>query len=114
MVDGENSNVLQEKHCRPAKAERHLSVNPMSRHGFNCSTDGSKKGIASVRRTNSKTFTRPLPSSTPWHGFPTVRAPSRPKRQFQLCRVSYTTHSIAGLSENDFICATKVDALIAG
>jgi 4a-hydroxytetrahydrobiopterin dehydratase len=27
------------------------------------------------------------------------------------CRVSYTTHAIGGLSENDFICAAKVEAL---
>ena len=27
------------------------------------------------------------------------------------CTVSYTTHSIGGLSENDFICAAKIDAL---
>ena len=27
------------------------------------------------------------------------------------CRVSYLTHAIDGLSENDFICAAKLDAL---
>ena len=27
------------------------------------------------------------------------------------CRVSYSTHAIDGLSENDFICAAKVDRL---
>jgi 4a-hydroxytetrahydrobiopterin dehydratase len=27
--------------------------------------------------------------------------------------VSYTTHAIGGLSENDFICAARVDALLA-
>ena len=27
------------------------------------------------------------------------------------CRVSYWTHAIDGLSENDFICAAKLDAL---
>ena len=30
---------------------------------------------------------------------------------FNFCRVKYTTHAINGLSENDFICAAKVDAL---
>jgi 4a-hydroxytetrahydrobiopterin dehydratase len=30
---------------------------------------------------------------------------------YNSCRVSYTTHAIGGLSENDFICAAKVDAL---
>jgi 4a-hydroxytetrahydrobiopterin dehydratase len=32
---------------------------------------------------------------------------------FTTCRVSWTTHAIGGLSENDFICAAKVDALLA-
>ncbi len=27
------------------------------------------------------------------------------------CRVNYTTHAIGGLSDNDFICAAKVDRL---
>jgi 4a-hydroxytetrahydrobiopterin dehydratase len=29
------------------------------------------------------------------------------------CLVRYTTHAIEGLSENDFICAAKIDALLA-
>ena len=28
------------------------------------------------------------------------------------CTVSYTTHAICRLSENDFICAAKIDALL--
>ncbi|MBE0598933.1 MAG: 4a-hydroxytetrahydrobiopterin dehydratase [Desulfuromonadales bacterium] len=31
---------------------------------------------------------------------------------YNSCRVTYSTHSIGGLSENDFICAAKVDALL--
>jgi len=30
---------------------------------------------------------------------------------YNQCRVSYVTHAIKGLSENDFICAAKLDAL---
>ena len=30
---------------------------------------------------------------------------------YDRCRVSYVTHAIDGLSENDFICAAKLDAL---
>ena len=29
------------------------------------------------------------------------------------CVVRYTTHAIGGLSENDFICAAKIDSLAA-
>src|SRR3990167_405300 len=30
---------------------------------------------------------------------------------YDSCRVEYSTHAINGLSENDFICAAKADAL---
>jgi 4a-hydroxytetrahydrobiopterin dehydratase len=30
---------------------------------------------------------------------------------YNYCRISYATHSIGGLSENDFICAAKIDRL---
>jgi 4a-hydroxytetrahydrobiopterin dehydratase len=32
---------------------------------------------------------------------------------YRSCLVRYTTHAIGGLSENDFICATRVNALLA-
>jgi 4a-hydroxytetrahydrobiopterin dehydratase len=32
---------------------------------------------------------------------------------YGYCSVSYTTHVINGLSDNDFICAAKIDRLIA-
>lgn len=31
---------------------------------------------------------------------------------YNRCVVRYTTHAIKGLSENDFICAAKIDALL--
>lgn len=31
---------------------------------------------------------------------------------YRSCRVSYTTHAIGGLSENDFISAARVEALL--
>jgi 4a-hydroxytetrahydrobiopterin dehydratase len=30
---------------------------------------------------------------------------------YDRCRVTFSTHSVGGLSVNDFICAAKVDAL---
>ncbi len=30
---------------------------------------------------------------------------------YNYCRVTFTTHSIGGLSHNDFICAAKIDRL---
>jgi 4a-hydroxytetrahydrobiopterin dehydratase len=31
---------------------------------------------------------------------------------YSRCLVHYSTHAIGGLSENDFICAAKIDALL--
>jgi 4a-hydroxytetrahydrobiopterin dehydratase len=30
---------------------------------------------------------------------------------YGVCRVLFTTHAIKGLSENDFICAAKIDRI---
>jgi pterin-4a-carbinolamine dehydratase len=30
---------------------------------------------------------------------------------YGYCRVAFTTHAIKGLSENDFICAAKIDLI---
>ena len=33
---------------------------------------------------------------------------------YNRCVIRYSTHDVGGLSLNDFICAAKVDALLAG
>ena len=33
---------------------------------------------------------------------------------YNRCTVRFSTHSVHGLSENDFICAAKIDGLSAG
>jgi 4a-hydroxytetrahydrobiopterin dehydratase len=33
---------------------------------------------------------------------------------YNYCRIVFTTHTIKGLSENDFICAAKVDLISRG
>jgi 4a-hydroxytetrahydrobiopterin dehydratase len=33
---------------------------------------------------------------------------------YKRCRIVYWTHTVGGLSDNDFICAARIEALIAG
>jgi 4a-hydroxytetrahydrobiopterin dehydratase len=33
---------------------------------------------------------------------------------YNYCRVRFSTHAIGGLSENDFICAAKIDLIATG
>lgn len=37
--------------------------------------------------------------------------PGRARVGYSECHVAWWTHAVGGLSENDFICAAKVDAL---
>ena len=32
---------------------------------------------------------------------------------FNFCHIKFTTHAIDGLSQNDFICAARIDQLLA-
>ena len=32
---------------------------------------------------------------------------------YNYCQVHYSTHSVGGLSENDFICAARIDTLLS-
>ena len=32
---------------------------------------------------------------------------------YNSCKVSYVTHSVGGISQNDFVCAAKLDALFS-
>jgi len=32
---------------------------------------------------------------------------------YKICKVTYSTHALGGISENDFICAAKVDVLLS-
>jgi 4a-hydroxytetrahydrobiopterin dehydratase len=32
---------------------------------------------------------------------------------YNRCHIRYSTHSVGGLSENDFICSAKIDALLS-
>jgi len=32
---------------------------------------------------------------------------------YKRCRVVYWTHTVGGLSENDFVCAARIEALLA-
>ncbi len=34
------------------------------------------------------------------------------KVTYNRCEVSYSTHTVKGVTENDFICAAKIDALL--
>ncbi len=66
-----------------------------------------------TRRFEFKGFAKAvqLANLAAWHG---DKQGHHPDVSFGwgYCTISYTTHEIGGLSDNDFICAAKLDALV--
>jgi len=70
----------------------------------------SGNGIAKTYRFNDYNETMAFVNATAWISQREGHHPDLAVG-YNQCVVSYTTHAIGGLSENDFICAAKIDAL---
>jgi 4a-hydroxytetrahydrobiopterin dehydratase len=107
---------LTERHCKPCEG----GVEPMSRaqaealiaqlSGWTLSADG--KSIS--RRYEFKGFYKTMAfiNAMAWIANQENHHPDF-SAGYGHCDVSFTTHAIGGLSENDFICAAKVNALVS-
>ena len=69
-------------------------------------------GIAKTYRFRNYHETMAFVNATAWISHQENHHPDL-EVGFRECRARYSTHAIGGLSENDFICAAKIDALIA-
>lgn len=106
---------LSEKRCKPCEG----GVDPMRRKqseallaqvpGWNMSEDG--KSIS--RRFEFKGFYRTMAfvNALAWVANQEDHHPDF-AAGYNYCEVKFTTHAVGGLSENDFICAAKVNALL--
>lgn len=111
-----NACALTERHCEPCEG----GVSPMSRPeaeamlndvpGWSLSEDG--KLIR--RRFEFRGFYRTMAfiNALAWIANSEGHHPDF-SAGYNYCEVGFTTHAIDGLSENDFICAAKVNALVA-
>ncbi len=107
-------NKLSDKHCKPCEGgvcplDGNQSIKQLEDlHGWQLCDDG--KSIAreftfqDFRATMSFINAMAEMSETEGH-HPDFCA------GYNYCKVSYTTHAIDGLSENDFICAAKLNDL---
>ncbi len=107
---------LESKRCKPCEG----GVDPLSAeecarlrtqiHGsWQLIDDGRKL----LREFTMPGFTRPLGfvNAVAWVASTEGHHPDI-EFGYGYCRISWTTHAIGGLSENDFICAAKTDALL--
>lgn len=109
-------NELARKKCHPCEggiapltAEQ---VRPMLKGLEGWTLDGAdaSKGIAKTYRFKNYYETMAFVNAAAWVSHREDHHPDMIVGHSQ-CRVSYVTHAIDGLSENDFICAAKLDAL---
>lgn len=106
---------LSQKHCLPCEG----GIAPLS-------TDAAGAGLATLHgdwslSEDGKTITRVFSFKNYYQTIAFVNALAwianqenhHPDLQvaYNRCHVLYTTHAIDGLSENDLICAAKIDAL---
>lgn len=105
---------LQNKHCVPCEggvpALSKEKVNELLKDLKNWEVNSSYTEIS--RRFSFKGFykTMSFVNAIAWIANQENHHPDM-EVGFNYCVVKYTTHAINGLSENDFICAAKVNAL---
>ena len=106
-------NELARKKCKPCEGGIEpltaAQIGPLLRGLQGWAQDG--KSIAKTYRFANYFETMAFVNAAAWVSH---REDHHPDLQvgYGECRVSYVTHAIDGLSENDFICAAKLDALL--
>lgn len=106
---------LQSRHCQPCEGdEQPLKGERVQRllaqvPGWHLSEDGK----ALRRRFEFKGFYKTMGfiNAMAWIANREVHHPDF-SAGYNFCDVTFTTHAIDGLSENDFICAAKLNELL--
>ncbi|HBG31676.1 4a-hydroxytetrahydrobiopterin dehydratase [Candidatus Macondimonas diazotrophica] len=108
--------TLASKRCRPCEGdlpplatERVLALLPQLQPGWHLSEDGRR--IERQMRFRNYYQTSAFINAVIWIAHQEDHHPDI-SFGYNEAHIAYTTHAIGGLSENDFICAAKVDALL--
>ena len=108
---------LADKHCKPCEG----GVEPLQSEqveelmrGLHSDWTLSDDGLEISRRFSFPAYSRTMAftNAVAWVAIVEGHHPVLTVR-YGDCIVSYTTHAINGLPDNDFICAAKIDRLAA-
>lgn len=108
---------LAERHCKPCEGgveplrEDQVEMLMVALHDdWRVSDDG----LEIARRFEFPAYSRTLgfTNAVAWIAIVEGHHPDMAV-SYGSCEVRYTTHAIGGLSDNDFICAAKIDRLAA-
>ncbi len=106
---------LADKHCKPCEG----GVDPLRPDQVDLLLKALHKdwtvsddGLEIVRRFEFPAYSRTMGFTNAVAWIATVEGHHPDMTvSYGRCEVSYTTHAIGGLSDNDFICAAKIDRL---
>ncbi|MEM7207074.1 MAG: 4a-hydroxytetrahydrobiopterin dehydratase [Pseudomonadota bacterium] len=107
---------LQDRDCEPYSAGQ-VSLDASTASGLlaqideGWASDESVKSIARCFTFGNYYETLAFVNAVAWIAHQQDHHPDLLVR-YRTCEVVYSTHSVGGLSINDFICAAKIDALI--
>jgi 4a-hydroxytetrahydrobiopterin dehydratase len=116
-IQGVDLNDLKQQHCKPCEGgvcpldESHSTQQLELVPGWEITGDG--KSI--VRKLKFKSFSDTM-SFINAMAYMAEQQGHHPdfSAGYGYCEVRYTTHAIGGLSENDFICAARINDLLGG
>ncbi len=111
------SNELENRHCKPCEGDVEPLRPEQSKRllkALHADWKLSADGLEISRRFNFPAYSRTLgfANAVAWIAIAQGHHPVLTV-SYGNCDVAYTTHSINGLSDNDFICAAKIDRLAA-
>lgn len=105
---------LSTRHCKPCTAET-PKLTPAELELFLPELEGwqLEAGQRIVRRFEFRNFheTMEFVNALAWIAHREDHHPDL-EVSYKACVVRFSTHDVGGLSENDFICAAKIDALL--
>jgi 4a-hydroxytetrahydrobiopterin dehydratase len=110
------ANAISERHCQPCASD----AVPLDRERASALLEQlhSDWQLSPDHREISRTFefgnyyqTMAFVNALAWIAHSEDHHPDI-EVSYKRCHVRYSTHMIGGLSDNDFICAAKIDALL--
>lgn len=107
--------MLAKKHCAACNAET-PKIGPEQARSMLAEVTGFELDANAVKLTKLFTFRNYYETMAFVNAiaFMAHREDHHPDLEvgYKTCRVTFSTHDVGGLSENDFICAAKVNALL--
>ncbi len=110
------SDDLASQHCKPCEGGVDpLDADAIAAHLKQLNADWalSDDGLTITRDVTFPAYSRTLgfANAVAWIAIVEGHHPDM-LVTYSRCQVNFTTHAIGGLSDNDFICAAKVDRLL--